>query len=88
MENIDIRYLCTTIGNLAGVPIRIPVHVFMQAFFICQEQFFRHMKGFSARRRADVDHLCARLWRCDLCDKHGTDILHGKKPFLKCRQFT
>ena len=23
MENIDIRYLCTTIGNLAGVPIRI-----------------------------------------------------------------
>lgn len=23
MENIDLRYLCTTIGNLAGIPVRI-----------------------------------------------------------------
>ena len=23
MESIDLRYLCTTIGNLSGIPIRI-----------------------------------------------------------------
>lgn len=23
MENVDLRYLCTTIGNLAGIPVRI-----------------------------------------------------------------
>lgn len=23
MEQVDLRYLCTTIGNLSGIPIRI-----------------------------------------------------------------
>ena len=23
MENIDLRYLCTVIGNLSGIPIRL-----------------------------------------------------------------
>lgn len=23
MEHIDLRYLCTTIGNLSGIPVRI-----------------------------------------------------------------
>ena len=44
-----------------------------------KDEFFRHMKGFAARRGAHIQHLRPGPGSRKFSHKHGTYILHGKK---------